>query len=751
MKAIIAKGAALVVLFLVLLTAGSVEAQSGGAIDSVRDGTVYVRSSGSGSLTVSWSGSLWDVWDSRYFLRDPSGNTISDRTISSSSGAGSASYSLSLSGDYILSFPLQFRRYSVSSQNLMVIETNKRKATFRASAAGQTFGRYYFQVPSGSSSFVIHGFASRGGDNNTLRLYSPNGSLHTSFSVPNNQLDWPSRTINSPAGGMWSVEMQTESSDAEISFWVENVPNYFATSSSSWFQPNLQRGNVNINVDATNIVGPRGLIGTGRIAETGSLSSLVRSAFLDIGLEANEVALNHTYREPSNDNSDPNNLNLAGFDFSNQAVDLTVNQLNAAPVIHIDSPASWLSSTGSSGLSSTSTHAEWAEAVLGVVTHYATVAGYPIKYMGISDEPNLDPIPASAFAQLFGAANSRLRASGDTRINSVYLYPGSVTTLDNNGLAYLNYLIDNLDPNSWRFLGFHPWQMGYPGYGNVFSTKVVAEQINSLMQRADSRGGGQKKVLISEVNAKFGDSTNQDIEYFDSWGQGIWWSSLLASVISTGRNEAILYYPFAESEPGTSGYIHNIRGMVRPDGTLKPVAYATKFVMSHILANVAGVSSQSWEVDSLATVDGSRERVNVILTNKEKRSQDVSINLQVPTGVGGVSWTAYKVNSGNYANPSQAAQSQAGVDGGVAIININSMDPESIYSIDVDFGPSGASCTGDVDGNGIVNIGDLAGVLYYWGQTCSQNPASCTADVNNNGRVEIGDISGVLYYWGGCN
>jgi len=58
-----------------------------------------------------------------------------------------------------------------------------------------------------------------------------------------------------------------------------------------------------------------------------------------------------------------------------------------------------------------------------------------------------------------------------------------------------------------------------------------------------------------------------------------------------------------------------------------------------------------------------------------------------------------------------------------------------------------AACRADINGNGRVEIGDLSGILYYWGQSCSQNQASCRADVNSNGRVEIGDIGGALYYW----
>ncbi len=58
-------------------------------------------------------------------------------------------------------------------------------------------------------------------------------------------------------------------------------------------------------------------------------------------------------------------------------------------------------------------------------------------------------------------------------------------------------------------------------------------------------------------------------------------------------------------------------------------------------------------------------------------------------------------------------------------------------------------CRADVNKNGRVEIGDISGILFYWGQSCTGLGQVCQADVNTNGKVEIGDIAGVLFYWGG--
>jgi len=57
------------------------------------------------------------------------------------------------------------------------------------------------------------------------------------------------------------------------------------------------------------------------------------------------------------------------------------------------------------------------------------------------------------------------------------------------------------------------------------------------------------------------------------------------------------------------------------------------------------------------------------------------------------------------------------------------------------------ACRADVNGNGTVEIGDVSGILFYWGQSCAANMSACVADVNGNGNIEVGDIAGTLYYW----
>ena len=57
-----------------------------------------------------------------------------------------------------------------------------------------------------------------------------------------------------------------------------------------------------------------------------------------------------------------------------------------------------------------------------------------------------------------------------------------------------------------------------------------------------------------------------------------------------------------------------------------------------------------------------------------------------------------------------------------------------------------AVCTGDLDGDGAVDIGDLLEILSQWG-TCT---GGCSADTNDDRRVDVTDLLTVIAKWGSC-
>jgi hypothetical protein len=58
-----------------------------------------------------------------------------------------------------------------------------------------------------------------------------------------------------------------------------------------------------------------------------------------------------------------------------------------------------------------------------------------------------------------------------------------------------------------------------------------------------------------------------------------------------------------------------------------------------------------------------------------------------------------------------------------------------------------ASCDADLNGDGIVNVGDLLQVIGAWGP-CS---ISCPEDIDGDGTVGVSDVLSIIADWGACN
>jgi len=81
------------------------------------------------------------------------------------------------------------------------------------------------------------------------------------------------------------------------------------------------------------------------------------------------------------------------------------------------------------------------------------------------------------------------------------------------------------------------------------------------------------------------------------------------------------------------------------------------------------------------------------------------------------------------------------------VYTINASGDTSISTPTPIFTPSPQS-RADVNGDKIVNLADIQGIIFYWGQPCTGSEPACTADVNDDTQISLADISGVIFYWG---
>jgi hypothetical protein len=57
------------------------------------------------------------------------------------------------------------------------------------------------------------------------------------------------------------------------------------------------------------------------------------------------------------------------------------------------------------------------------------------------------------------------------------------------------------------------------------------------------------------------------------------------------------------------------------------------------------------------------------------------------------------------------------------------------------------ACTGDVNGDSVVNVNDLLAIISHWGPASPNFPA---ADIDQNGVVNVSDLLAVISHWGAC-
>jgi hypothetical protein len=60
-----------------------------------------------------------------------------------------------------------------------------------------------------------------------------------------------------------------------------------------------------------------------------------------------------------------------------------------------------------------------------------------------------------------------------------------------------------------------------------------------------------------------------------------------------------------------------------------------------------------------------------------------------------------------------------------------------------------ATCPGDIDGNGAVNVDDLMALIGQWGNDC-EGGAECSADLDGNMIVDVDDLVMLIGLWGDC-
>ncbi|MCA9380707.1 hypothetical protein KC678_00390 [Candidatus Dojkabacteria bacterium] len=749
-------------------------------LDEIRWGTIYALSDGTDEITINYGDQITTM-ETVFYVQNPDGTLQQEIVIPVANAAGNTSFNLTQVGTYKIHIAMGYRPLTVDSTSKLMLKPRERLRTWDYADSGFDV---YFNVEN-NTNFSLNGLLTENvAGTTTMTLYNPSdvqfGQQTLTYSATNDGTTFQTISAITPVNGAWRVNINTVGgSDTTVSLWLDGIGSYFSDSAANLFTPSFSTESEIMTIDLGDNLGTRARIGGGRIAEQGSLSTVEETTFNTLHLETTESPLNIALREPTNDDSDPNTY-TSGINFTNQSIDEAFTVTNQ-PIVEINGLPAWYRDDLAPGgtcpgnldscLSYTETHAEFGEFVEVLLDYYINTQGYPVSILNLIDEPNNDVITATGYAAMMNTVADRLQANVDSAINSFLPYTGSITTLNDTSLTYIDDLISNINSDSMRGLGIHPWLFGHsPDGGTTYSTELMDKRITDIIADLDTQYlPVEMKLNISELNAHYGSTSFQDSVNIASMDHAVWWASALFTLMKHGdRVEAISYYPFVDD-----GSIHNLRGWVNSGGGIKRVGYATKFMLEQIEDNVLAYSGDNNpDINFLVTQDASDVNVvNILISNKGERTYNLSYDITGATKYISTSSVEY-IDTDNYVT---AVTGSSTIDSSDDTVTV-SVAPDTITSVALTLtstdphpptsgGGSGGGSSSqietttetvcgkiDYNGNGVLDLTDFANFVKKYSKTCLDPTASFTGcgnlDTDKNGKVDIVDFANFAKRYG---
>lgn len=348
-----------------------------------------------------------------------------------------------------------------------------------------------------------------------------------------------------------------------------------------------------------------------------------------MGLESNNYYINHSLREPVNDNSNPYTFNWTAFDWSD---DYRIGVYTSSPynfeMINIFAPAGWLGSPVST-LTDMDELAEFYEAYL---IHHNVENFIGMKYFTAIDEPNLqNNYTMSGYAELVSILGQRKNNSIYPEVsNTKLLVPSSsnftdASTTGEFGVEWAEYIYQNYDENI-DGINFHIWNKRDLLSAHLYSDEILAA--HNIIASNDTDNDTLETIIIEQTNMNSGDGSSP--YYVNTFYASLWWTGVVCNSLNTGYVNSINWFNTVDDS-------HHKKGLMYDESNnyqLKPVGYATKFLIENKLDSVIHATSSHPEIDILVTIDDSKTKCFIIASNKGKRKNICDFNIILPSGFG---------------------------------------------------------------------------------------------------------------------
>ena len=662
--------------------------------EGLRDCVVWIKGGAGDLVTVSWKD--WYAGESTInyiYFQSPSGDLIEKIRIPYGEQTGSRTFMLSRgSGDYRLEMPGYFYRNAaiqITGNAKVVLEPAKYHLSLHSDE-----NSLYFNVPSTIESFTLCGRYYGGPD--SILLYDPEGTLREILVLAIEPENYKFDKIEVPASksGIWRISFKGK---GKISFWLEGTGNYFSPNPGDFFVPEFKTGQA-------------GFVGQGEVKPMGLIGSFVVLLGSDpkvfegieyMGLKTFNHYMANDWREPVNqqypdggDNDDPYEIDWSGFNWADQRMDFYRKELNAQVSVLFDSKSSWL------GIPLTDKkRKEFGEFALASIIHLNKQKDYNIRWFAPWDEPNLSLFTYNEYELLVMEIAGRLKSSDNPpEVIQTPLLAISSTGLESTdagadriGLDWAKKLYRDHD-NLVDGIGFDYWEVR--DLAETWRFKNAVALADNVIRQYDSDGDKEEQIVINQTSMSSGGSSSPyDVNtHFGA----LWIAGAVCNAFGSGRLDAFHYFTTVDDEYHMKGLMYSDRPPSPQPGLpaaqpyeIKPIGHSMALLNKTLLDEVVILSTDSIEVDALLTINSSRTSAGLIIVNKSRRKNNVSVETGLPLEMLNHTYLVRSLRlSPEMSQPGTSAAMPSITVDDRFIFNYE-LEPETVYAFSLDMSDAG--------------------------------------------------------------
>ena len=302
---------------------------------------------------------------------------------------------------------------------------------------------------------------------------------------------------------------------------------------------------------------------------------------------------------------------------------------------------------------------------------------------------------------LYNSSNNILMENLVSSNNNTGIHLSSSSS---NNTIYYNNIINN-SPNAIDYSSNNYWNASYPVGGNYWDDYADVDQFSGTHQDQTGSDG----IGDTPYNIGSGAGAQDRYPLMQPWNESG------SEFISIGSANALTNSTI--TIPVSVANATNISG----------ISFNLLYNSSVAIVNSVSANANFTGSSITQNIDNVNGITNIVLTN----SNLISASVETP-----VIDIAFNVTGGSGSSTSLDLQNVKFSDA-----NSNPYPPAVVVNGQITIG-----IKGDFNGNGRVDIGDVAKVAFM---VAGKVPEDLNADFNNNGRVDIGDAAKIAFYLAG--